>query len=102
MSNEERLIYDRKNVSLAFQSKICKQVVQYATSNGMKQADVRRVLNARGFKMDQSTFSQLHLGIYTRQISVYTLAAICEAVGLSIFDFIEIKQPGKKLVEGSK
>lgn len=96
MSIEELAIYTRKNDSLAFQSLICSQAVQYAVNNGMKQTDVCKELQLKGFKIHRSALHQLKSGKYQRQLSVYTLIAICEACGLNLIDFIKFPEHLKK------
>lgn len=101
MSTEELSIYNRQQGSLSLQSIICARVVQYATTNGMKQADVCRTLEANKIKISQDVLYQLKTGRYQRQIPIYTLIAICEAVGLSINDFVTVHSPedGKRIKE---
>ena len=89
MSAEELVIYTRKNDTLRFQHIICSWVVQYAKQQGIKQADVCRLLQSQKIKVSTDILCHLAAGRYQRQISIYTLIAICDAVGLNLIDFIK-------------
>lgn len=102
MSTEELAIHTRKQAVNDVQTQIVKGVVQYCNANDLKHSTIYKYLSVNGLNLDKSNLTSLHKGRYQRQLSIYTLVAICESVGLSIFDFVEIKQPGKKEVEKDK
>lgn len=78
------------------QTIICANVVAYCKENGIKQTDICRTVSALNISLDRSSLNQLYNGKYQRQLSLYTLIAICEATGKKWTDFIQIKQPDKE------
>lgn len=96
MSAEELVIYNRKQSVNAFQTQIIKQVIQYCDDNNLRHSTIYKHLSANGMKLERSNLSSLKAGRYQRQLSIYTLTAICEAVGLKLIDFIVFPEHLKK------
>ena len=93
MNEDEQAKNIRQGVSLALQSLICLRVIEYANSIGIKQADMCRTLQSQNIKITTDILSHVKRGSYQRQLSLYTLIAICEACGLSINDIITVHAP---------
>lgn len=76
----------------ALQARIGALVVAKAHSIGINQSALSRMALARGVNLKQYSINKLYQGKYERQLSLFSLSVLCECVGLSLLDVIQVKE----------